>query len=104
MNGIVTNVALKYDKEERVYALEYEPAEITEEERVSTKPADIRKCIHAGVLPACYEGTAIQVEMNGQSKISCFLLSDDGVPFAVQAARASRRTTASGARTTPGSR
>ena len=78
MNGTVPNVALKYDREERVYALEYEPAGITEQERNSKVPEDIRKCIHAGVLPACYEGTAIQVEINEQSRISCFLLNDDG--------------------------
>lgn len=78
MNGIVPNVALKYDKEERVYALEYEPGEVTEAERASAKPEDIRKCIRAGVLPACYEGTAIEVEVKEQSGISCFLLNDDG--------------------------
>lgn len=78
MNGVVPNVALKYDKEERVYALEYEQADITEQERNSTKPEDIQRCIHAGVLPACYDGTAIDMEINEQSRISCFLLNDDG--------------------------
>ena len=78
MNGIVPNVALKYDKEERVYAIDYVENEITEQERNSTKPEDIQKCISAGVLPSCYEGTAIQVEMKEQSKISCFLLNDNG--------------------------
>ena len=50
MNGIVPNVALKYDKEERVYAVDYVENEITEQERNSTRPDDIQKCIHAGVL------------------------------------------------------
>ncbi len=78
MNGIVPNVALKYDKEERVYALEHQPADITQEKRNSTKPEDIQRCIHSGVLPACYEGGAIQVEIKEQSMMSCFLLNDDG--------------------------
>lgn len=78
MNGIVPNVALKYDKEERVYSLEYEPADITEEQRNSTKPEDIHRCLHAGVLPACYEGTALSVQVQGQGELSCFTLNDDG--------------------------
>jgi transposase len=41
MNGIVSNVALKYDKEERVYPIDYLEIEITEQERNSTKPEDI---------------------------------------------------------------
>lgn len=73
MNGIVPNMVLKHDKEERVYPLELVGNEITEEDRNSMKPGDIRKCIHAGVLPACYEGIAIQVEVKDQSRISCFL-------------------------------
>lgn len=78
MNGIVPNVALKYDKEERVYSLEYEPANITEEQRNSTKPEDIHKCLYAGVLPACYEGTALSVQVQGQGELSCFTINDDG--------------------------
>jgi transposase len=78
MDGVVPNVALKYDKEERVYPLDYEPAEITKGQRNSTRPEDIQKCIHAGVLPGCYEGTAISVELQGQSGLSCFTWNDDG--------------------------
>ena len=48
-NGIVPNVALKYDKNERIYNLNYEEADITDEIRESTKPEDIQKCLHAGV-------------------------------------------------------
>jgi len=55
MNGIVPNVAMKYDKKERAYAIEYVENEISEEERSSTRPKDIQKCISAGVLPKCYE-------------------------------------------------
>lgn len=37
MNGIVPNVALKYDKHERLYAIDYEDTEITEEIKNSKK-------------------------------------------------------------------
>ena len=78
LNGTVPNVALKYDKTERVYNIEYEEAEISEEERKSTKREDIEKCISAGVLPECFKGTAVSVEVQEQSEISCFIRNDDG--------------------------
>lgn len=78
MNGVVPNVAMKYDKKERLYNIEYKEAEITDEIRNSKKPEDIQKCLHAGVLPKCYEGTAISVELQGMSQLSCFTLRDDG--------------------------
>ncbi len=78
MNGIVSNVALKYDKDERLYTIDYVEAEISDEERNSTKPEDIQKCIAAGVLPSCYENTAIEVELQEQSYLSCFTLNEDG--------------------------
>ena len=78
MNGIVPNVAMKYDKKERTYAIDYVENEITEEIRNSTKPVDIQKCIAAGVLPKCYEGTAIAIELQTQSELGCFSLNGDG--------------------------
>lgn len=78
MNGIIPNVALKYDKQERLYTIEYAEAQISEEERQSTKPEDIQKCISAGVLPACYENTCIEVEVQQQNKTSCFTRNEDG--------------------------
>jgi len=77
MNGIVPNVAMKYDKKERLYSIDYVEAEINEETRCSTDPDDIQKCIKAGVLPSCYENTAIEVELQELSEVSCFLLNDD---------------------------
>ena len=77
MNGIVPNVAMKYDRKERTYAIEYVENEISEEERGSTKPEDIQKCIAAGALPKCYEGTAIEVELQTQTELSCFSLNRD---------------------------
>lgn len=78
MNGVVPNVAMKYDKKERLYNIEYKEAEITDEIKNSKKPEDIQKCLHAGVLPKCYEETAISVELQGMSQLSCFILRDDG--------------------------
>jgi transposase len=78
MNGIVPNVALKYDKKDRTYAIDYVENEITEDIRTSTNPENIQKCIAAGVLPKCYEGTAIEVELQEQTELSCFSLNDDG--------------------------
>ena len=78
MNGIVPNVALKYDKDERLYTIDYEEAEITEDIKNSTKPQDIQKCIQAGVLPSFYENTAIEIELQEQSEVSCFLRNEDG--------------------------
>jgi transposase len=77
-NGTVANVALKYDKSERVFNLDYEEAELSEETRASTKPEDIRKCMHAGLLPACYENTAVSVEVQRLSSVSCFVKNADG--------------------------
>lgn len=74
MNGTVPNVALKYDKNERVFSLDYIANDITNTERNSTDPETIQKCIHAGVLPACYEGTALSLELQMETKFGCFSL------------------------------
>ena len=78
MSGSIPDVGFKYDRERRFYDLEYRPAEITEEIRQSTKPEDIQACIHAGVLPACYEGSTISVELQRKSVVSCFIRHEDG--------------------------
>lgn len=75
-NGIVPHVALKYDKEERIHTLDYQETEISEVERQSSKPEDIQKCLAAGVLPVCYEGSGLTVEVQEQSQISCFVRQD----------------------------
>jgi transposase len=78
-NGIIPHVIPKYDKEERIHTLPYEEAEITEEQRRSTKPADIQTCLKAGVLPDCYKNSGITVEVQSQTELSCFVLGDDGI-------------------------
>jgi transposase len=79
MNGIIPIVAMKYDKEERIYNVPYIEAEISEEEKQSLNPEHIQKCISAGVLPSCYEKSLIEVSvLTKQFGISCFLLNEDG--------------------------
>lgn len=63
MNGIVPYVGFKYDKEERLYMLDYVKADITKKQRQSTEPEDISTCLHAGILPSCYENINISVEV-----------------------------------------
>ncbi len=78
LNGVVPHVALKYDKEERVFHFPYEEAEITEELRRSTDVSDIRTCLYAGVLPYAYEGKGITIDVQERSQISCFIRHPDG--------------------------
>ena len=78
MHGTVPNVGYKYDKDERIFDLEYIPNEIDEQTRCSEKPEDIQKCLHAGVLPHCYEGTSVEVQLQKRSVMSCFIRHEDG--------------------------
>lgn len=78
MNGIVPDVGFIQDREERVFPLDYVEREITPEMKASAKPEDIQACLHAGVLPDCYEGTNIRVEVQSLSNISCFIRHEDG--------------------------
>lgn len=78
MHGTVPNVGYKYDKDERIFDLEYIPNEIDEQTRCSEKPEDIQKCLHAGVLPRCYEGTSVEVKLQKRSVMSCFIRHEDG--------------------------
>lgn len=76
-NGIVPHVGFKNDKTERLLVMEYEEAAITEEDRASTKPQDIKRCLKAGVLPTCYENTIMDIEVQEQDQISCFIRHED---------------------------
>ena len=78
MNGTVPNVAMKYGKNERIYNIDYEEAEITSDIKASVAPEDIKKCFHAGVLPDCYTNTSVSVELQELSTIGCFTKNDDG--------------------------
>jgi transposase len=76
LNGTVPNVGLKYDKDERIFNLGYEEIEDVEALKGSTKAEDIEKCLRGGVLPDCYEHTAVSVEIQEQNNISCFTRVD----------------------------
>ena len=76
-NGIIPHVGFKNDKTERLLTVEYEEAAITEQDRVSTKPEDIKRCLKAGVLPVCYENTIIDIEVQMQDQLSCFTRNPD---------------------------
>lgn len=78
MNGTVADVGFIYDREERVFSLGYEDAEITEAVRTSSKPEDIQKCLHAGVLPKCMEGSNVRIEVQERGAVSCFIRHEDG--------------------------
>lgn len=69
-NGIKPNVFLskveneegyKVHKKEIELSFDYEEKEISEAEKASTKSEDIKKCLHAGVVPNCYK-TCLEVE------------------------------------------
>ena len=75
--GILPQVALKYDRSERVFNLDYVPADMDEARRRSTQAADIQACLQAGIRPACYDGTDLVVERQQQTQLSCFLRNPD---------------------------
>ncbi|QOX62649.1 hypothetical protein FRZ06_04450 [Anoxybacterium hadale] len=77
LNGIVPYVGFKDDKEERILTLDYEKKEITEKIRISTVPIHISACLHAGVLPSCYENTNISIEVRSEGYLGCFQRSLD---------------------------
>jgi len=77
MNGILPNVAMKYDKEERLFNISYKHADITEKIRKSTDPKDIEKCLHAGVLPACLEDGPVSIEVQRRTDAACFTRLDE---------------------------
>lgn len=80
MNGTVANVSIKEEKEERIFTIEYIKNDIDDATRKSTEPEKIQKCLHAGVLPECYEGTSVSVEFqkDDEGVLSCFTLQDNG--------------------------
>lgn len=77
-NGIIPNIPFKYDKTERVFTIDYIPYDITDEDKFSKDPKIIRKCLAAGILPACYENTCIRLEVQELGQMSCFTKNDDG--------------------------
>ena len=78
LNGTAADVGFIQDRDDRVISMEYKAAEITDAEKQSTKPEDIQRCLHAGVLPDCLSGGNIRIEAQDLSMVSCFIRHDDG--------------------------
>jgi transposase len=80
MNGTVANVGIKEEKDERVFTIEYIENKIDEDTRKSTEPKNIQACLHAGILPECFEGKSVSVEFqkDDESVLSCFTLNHGG--------------------------
>lgn len=78
MHGTAADVGFIQDRDDRVISLEYEAAEITEEEKKSTKSEDIQRCLHSAILPDCLSGGNIRIEAQELSAISCFIRHEDG--------------------------
>lgn len=78
MQGIIADVGFIYDREERVFSLDHRESGITQAQYASTKPEDIRTCLHAGVLPDCYQNSNLRIQVQSQSAVSCFIRHEDG--------------------------
>lgn len=77
LHGILPNVAMRYDKDESIYNLDYTPAKISDQQRASIKPKDIEQCLKAGILPSCLNGNILSLEVQHPSGISCFTRIDE---------------------------
>jgi hypothetical protein len=71
------HVGFKNDKTERLLFMEYEEARITQEDCASSKPEDIKRCLKAGILPKCFENTIMDIEVQEQDQVSCFIRHED---------------------------
>lgn len=76
-DGIAPHVALKYNKRARIFNLRYREQEISKDILNSTDSKDIKTCLSAGVLPACYEDRGIQIEVQTRDSLSCFVRHED---------------------------
>ena len=85
-NGIKPNVFLskveneegyKVHKKEIELSFDYEEKEISEEEKASTKSEDIKKCLHAGVVPNCYKNCLeVEKDEEGNAKVKTSKIFD----------------------------
>jgi transposase len=77
MTGIVPYVGFRDDKGERIYARDYIHSNINTKMEHSKNADDISACLHAGILPACYENTNLSVEVHEEGSIGCFERRED---------------------------
>lgn len=57
--------------------LSYQPQTIIEKTWNSTKREESQTYLHAGVLPACYENSNLQIELHPQREIRAFVRGED---------------------------
>ncbi|MDR1815459.1 MAG: transposase [Clostridiales Family XIII bacterium] len=77
MHGVTPDVAMKHDKDERLYNLPYEYADVTDAEKNSVETGNIMKCLKAGVLPNCLDERTVSVEVQRIADIACFTRIDE---------------------------
>jgi len=77
MDGNLTYVGFKDDKEERLFTIDYIPKTITDKTKASNKIEDIRTCLHAGILPKVYENANLAVEVKNLGEVGAFTRGDD---------------------------
>ena len=78
MNGIAPDVGFIQNREERVFPLDYVAREITPQMQASQSSEDIQARLYAGLLPDCYAGSNIRVEVQTLGQLSCFIRHEDG--------------------------
>lgn len=61
--GIIPHVILPEGKGGYELELSYEEAEITEEEKKSSRAEDLKRCLHAGVVPEAYQDVIDGIEV-----------------------------------------
>jgi transposase len=84
LGGIIPHVAMKYDKGVRIINLEHKPVVVTKSLLKSKNPEDISACLHAGVLPDCYKGKGIDIEIQYRDTLSCFTKEENGIVICPQ--------------------
>ena len=61
-NGIIPNVIQRDGGNTEHIQFDYNEANITDEQKASTKPEDLKACLEAGVIPNAYEGILTDVQ------------------------------------------
>lgn len=62
-SGIVPNVIQRNGSCREFVEFEYQASEITDEQKSSNKPEDLKACLQAGVIPDAYKGILTDVEI-----------------------------------------
>lgn len=62
-SGIIPNVIQRNNSNLETVEFDYQAAEITEVQKASTAPKDLRACLEAGIIPNAYNGILTDVEI-----------------------------------------